>query len=238
MVGVGLLMLALVALGWGCASRGRLYDSDWFLRALMWSAPLGFIAVVAGWTTTEVGRQPWTVYGVMRTAHSVTPSLTGMRRAAFAAGLYRGLCHHVSRRAVVGARASCAAASPGDDDSAGGGGPSRRAGQAGAGRRAMILDFVPIWTLILGAGGVLLCAAGRFRSGRRHSLQFRQDHAPTRNLLMNSIAPIWDGNETWLVLGGIGLAGGLSAGLRHHPARGLFPHPGDAAGAGLSRRGV
>src|ERR1019366_8740736 len=39
---------------------------------------LGFVAVVAGWTTTEVGRQPWTVYGVMRTAQSVTPSLTGL----------------------------------------------------------------------------------------------------------------------------------------------------------------
>ena len=40
-------------------------------------APLGFIAVVAGWTTTEVGRQPWTVYGLLRTADFVSPSLTG-----------------------------------------------------------------------------------------------------------------------------------------------------------------
>jgi cytochrome d ubiquinol oxidase subunit I len=78
MVGVGLLMLALVAVGLWLRLRRRLYDSGWFLRGLTWSTPLGFIAVVAGWTTTEVGRQPWTVYGVMRTAHSVTPSLTGM----------------------------------------------------------------------------------------------------------------------------------------------------------------
>jgi cytochrome d ubiquinol oxidase subunit I len=40
-------------------------------------APLGFVAVLAGWITTEVGRQPWTVYGLMRTADSVPPSLTG-----------------------------------------------------------------------------------------------------------------------------------------------------------------
>jgi cytochrome d ubiquinol oxidase subunit I len=40
-------------------------------------APLGFVAVIAGWTTTEVGRQPWTVYGLLRTADSVSPSLTG-----------------------------------------------------------------------------------------------------------------------------------------------------------------
>jgi cytochrome d ubiquinol oxidase subunit I len=77
MVGVGTVMLALVMLGLWLRLRCKLYDSDWFLRALTWSTPLGFIAVVAGWTTTEVGRQPWTVYGVMRTAHSVTPSLTG-----------------------------------------------------------------------------------------------------------------------------------------------------------------
>ena len=39
--------------------------------------PLGFVAVLSGWTTTEVGRQPWTVYGLLRTADSMSPSLTG-----------------------------------------------------------------------------------------------------------------------------------------------------------------
>jgi cytochrome d ubiquinol oxidase subunit I len=77
MVGVGLIMLALVVVGLWLRFRRRLYDTGWFLWALTWSASLGFIAVVAGWTTTEVGRQPWTVYGVMRTAHSVTPSISG-----------------------------------------------------------------------------------------------------------------------------------------------------------------
>jgi cytochrome bd ubiquinol oxidase subunit I len=78
MVGIGLVMLAIVAAGLWLRLRKQLYDRDWFLRALMFAAPLGFLAVVAGWTTTETGRQPWTVYGVMRTAASVTPSLTGM----------------------------------------------------------------------------------------------------------------------------------------------------------------
>jgi cytochrome d ubiquinol oxidase subunit I len=77
MVGIGLLMLALVAAGLWLRARARLYNTNWYLKALMWATPMGFIAVVAGWTTTEVGRQPWTVYGVMRTAQSVTPSLTG-----------------------------------------------------------------------------------------------------------------------------------------------------------------
>jgi cytochrome d ubiquinol oxidase subunit I len=55
----------------------RIYQSDWFLRILQWMSPLGFIAVIAGWVVTEVGRQPWTVYGLLRTADSVSPSLTG-----------------------------------------------------------------------------------------------------------------------------------------------------------------
>jgi cytochrome d ubiquinol oxidase subunit I len=70
-------MLVLVAAGLWLRLSGRLYDRDWYLRLLMLASPLGFLAVVAGWTTTEVGRQPWTVYGVLRTAQSVTPSLTG-----------------------------------------------------------------------------------------------------------------------------------------------------------------
>jgi cytochrome d ubiquinol oxidase subunit I len=77
MVGVGLVMLAVVALSWLLRLRDRLFDSDWYLRLCEWVAPLGFIAVLAGWTTTEVGRQPWTVYGLLRTADSVSPSLTG-----------------------------------------------------------------------------------------------------------------------------------------------------------------
>jgi cytochrome d ubiquinol oxidase subunit I len=78
MVGAGLAMLGLVLVGLWLRLRRRLYDREWFLRVLMFASPLGFVAVVAGWTTTEVGRQPWTVYGVMRTAASVTPSLTGL----------------------------------------------------------------------------------------------------------------------------------------------------------------
>ncbi|MGE5537945.1 MAG: cytochrome ubiquinol oxidase subunit I [Gemmatimonas sp.] len=76
MVGIGLLMLALVVWSWFLRRRDRLYQSPAFLRACEIMGPSGFLAVLAGWTTTEVGRQPWTVYGVMRTADSVTPSLT------------------------------------------------------------------------------------------------------------------------------------------------------------------
>ena len=77
MVGAGVIMLIVALVGQFLRLRGRLWESRWFLRLCPWVAPLGFIAVIAGWTTTEVGRQPWTVYGLLRTADSVSPSLTG-----------------------------------------------------------------------------------------------------------------------------------------------------------------
>ena len=77
MVGIGLLMLALVVAAWIVKATGRLLQARGFLRIYEFASPLGFLAVLAGWTTTEVGRQPWTVYGLLRTADSVSPSLTG-----------------------------------------------------------------------------------------------------------------------------------------------------------------
>jgi cytochrome d ubiquinol oxidase subunit I len=78
MVSIGVLMLGLLVASWWLRYKGRLFDKPWFLRACLCVAPLGFVAVLAGWTTTEVGRQPWTVYGLLRTADSVSPSLTGV----------------------------------------------------------------------------------------------------------------------------------------------------------------
>ena len=76
MVGIAFIMLTVAVAGQLMRIGGRLYRSRWFLWLCRWTAPLGFIAVIAGWTTTEVGRQPWTVYGLLRTADSVTPSLS------------------------------------------------------------------------------------------------------------------------------------------------------------------
>jgi cytochrome bd ubiquinol oxidase subunit I len=77
MVGIGMIMLAIVIAGQIMRRGGLRYRSRWFLLVCQAAAPLGFVAVIAGWVTTEVGRQPWTVYGLLRTADSVSPSLTG-----------------------------------------------------------------------------------------------------------------------------------------------------------------
>jgi cytochrome d ubiquinol oxidase subunit I len=74
MVGCGTALAAVAALGGLLAWRRRgLPDQRWFLRILVLSGPLGFLAVEAGWVVTEVGRQPWIVRGVLRTADAVTP---------------------------------------------------------------------------------------------------------------------------------------------------------------------
>ncbi|MGE0222544.1 MAG: cytochrome ubiquinol oxidase subunit I [Acetobacteraceae bacterium] len=92
MVGVGLLMLAIVVAGNLLRRNDQLFSNDVFLRVCQYSAPLGFIAVLAGWVTTEVGRQPWTVYGLLRTADSVSPSLTGTDVAISLAGYVVAYC--------------------------------------------------------------------------------------------------------------------------------------------------
>ena len=77
MVGLGFLMLGVAAAGLWLRLRGRLYEARWFLKVAVVCSPIGFIALLAGWVTTESGRQPWVVYGLMRTADAVTPALTG-----------------------------------------------------------------------------------------------------------------------------------------------------------------
>jgi cytochrome d ubiquinol oxidase subunit I len=75
MVGIGLAMLALTIAGLYLWRRDRLATARRFQALCIAAMPLGFVAVIAGWVTTEVGRQPWVVYGLLRTRDAVTPSL-------------------------------------------------------------------------------------------------------------------------------------------------------------------
>jgi cytochrome bd ubiquinol oxidase subunit I len=73
MVGIGTLLgllgVVLLIVRW---RRGRLPDGRWWMRCVVAAGPLSLVALLAGWTTTEVGRQPWIVYRVMRTSEAVT----------------------------------------------------------------------------------------------------------------------------------------------------------------------
>src|SRR5712664_3110194 len=76
MVGCGLVMLLLAWVGTYLSRKGRVEQSRLLLWLTFLSFPLPFIATLTGWFTAEVGRQPWTVYGLLRTADAVTPFLT------------------------------------------------------------------------------------------------------------------------------------------------------------------
>ena len=100
MVGMGVLMLVVVAWGAWLRLRRRLFTSKAYLFVCNFMAPVGFVAVLAGWTVTEVGRQPWAVQGLLRTKDAISPSITGadvllslllyiaVYAVVFSAGLY------------------------------------------------------------------------------------------------------------------------------------------------------
>lgn len=74
MVGLGILMLAIAILYFIAVLRQKKWrNSKWLLKLFVIATPVGFIAVEAGWAVTEVGRQPWIMQGIMRTAEAVTP---------------------------------------------------------------------------------------------------------------------------------------------------------------------
>jgi cytochrome d ubiquinol oxidase subunit I len=86
MVGIGIVLLATAVTGAVLRRRGRLFDTRWFQMLAMAVTPLGFLAVLAGWTTAEVGRQPWVIYGQLRTvdaAASVTAEAVSLTLVIF-----------------------------------------------------------------------------------------------------------------------------------------------------------
>jgi len=87
MVGCGLLMLFLAWVGTAYSWAGRIEQQRWLLCGTFLSFPLGFVATLTGWFTAEVGRQPWTVYGLLRTADAATPFL-GRAQVAFTLALF------------------------------------------------------------------------------------------------------------------------------------------------------
>ncbi|AOA58929.1 cytochrome ubiquinol oxidase subunit I [Acinetobacter larvae] len=87
MVGLGMLMVAMSLFALYLRRNGKIYHNSWLHRWAVCMGPTGYIALLAGWVTTEVGRQPWVVYGVMRThdglSHSVSADQVGLSLIIF-----------------------------------------------------------------------------------------------------------------------------------------------------------
>ena len=75
MVGLGVLMLLLAFASLWAWRRGTLFGSRWLLRGWHWMLPSGFVALLAGWYVNEIGRQPYVIYGLLRTADAVSPNI-------------------------------------------------------------------------------------------------------------------------------------------------------------------
>ena len=85
---LGSLVFLVAAVGSFLYRRKRLERTRWYLWTAVWAIPLPFLAALAGWVLTEVGRQPWIVYGLLRTADANSPSVStawlGVSLATFA----------------------------------------------------------------------------------------------------------------------------------------------------------
>ena len=94
MVAIGFLMLGVALASLWLRRRKRLFETRWFLRLCAACTPIGFVALIAGWFVTEVGRQPWTVYGLLRTVDSTSPAITG-------SGVFSSLIAYVIVYAII-----------------------------------------------------------------------------------------------------------------------------------------
>jgi cytochrome d ubiquinol oxidase subunit I len=83
MAGLGVYFALMMIIGW--IRRNRLAESPLYLKLMFLSIPLPYIAIEAGWVLAEVGRQPWIVYGVMRTSDAVSPIATSQVLVSFLA---------------------------------------------------------------------------------------------------------------------------------------------------------
>ena len=189
MVGCGTAMLALVAIAGFLRLRGiDIFADRRFLWAAVAASPLGMIALEAGWVVTEVGRQPWIIRGVMRTAEAVTP----MEGLAVTFSVFSLLYIVLGVVVIVMLRAhvfevpdSRRRVDPAEPD-------------AGRGAR---MNSPELYWYIMGLGLVayVLTAGADFGGGVWDLLAAGPRRDAQRSAIEHAIAPIWEANHVWLI---------------------------------------
>jgi hypothetical protein len=197
MVGLGTIFIAVMVLSFIQLRRGRLFDSKPMLWILMLAAPLPYVANTAGWMTAELGRQPWLIYGLMRTAEGSSSSVSsgntmftllgfmGMYTLLLMLGLFM-IWRELDHGPGAGVEPAAAPAAP------------IRCSQLKEGEwlcfRALVLDC---------------CSDDRHVRRARRLRPRRRHHSPGRGEDRRGAAhgaeidrPVWDGNEVWLLAGG------------------------------------
>src|SRR5712671_6485164 len=120
MVGIGLLMIAIGLFGALLWWRGQLTTTRWYLSIVQYGWWLGFVAVLCGWITTEVGRQPWIAHGILRTADAISPVpaasvLTTLVLFVIVYGIVFAMGIYYINRLIVRGPQGAAVAPPGKD---------------------------------------------------------------------------------------------------------------------------
>ena len=216
MVGMGLIMLGVSWLGNLLRWRGRLETTRWFLWGTFLSFPTGFIAVLSGWYTAEVGRQPWVVYGAPANPRRGDAVADHRRRGPLAHRVRAGLCRLRRLRHLLHLQAA-----PRRAGRRGRGDPEcdreptagvRRHGRhrhRQPGRQPGGVDDDPstlalFWAAVIAAAILIYVILDGFDIGVGILFGTTRDETKRRQM-MTSIAPFWDGNETWLVVIGASL---------------------------------
>ena len=190
MVGLGTLFILVMGIAALLLLRGTLTRSRAMLWMLMLAFPFPYIATTAGWMTAELGRQPWLVYGLMRTAEGASPTVhsgTALFTLIGFTGLYFVLgvlfLFLVGREIAHGRSRSS---------------PARRPARMARSRRPVAELWFAIAAVMLTAYVVL--DGFDFGAGALHLFVARSD--PERRQVLGAIGPFWDGNEVWLLATG------------------------------------
>ena len=188
---LGGLMLLIALWGGWLLWRKKLEQAKWFQRTATGAIVVPFLACFGGWILTETGRQPWIVYGLQKTADAVSPSST-TTKVAFSLGVFLALYTGARDRRLLSDAPLRTARSARD---------RRRRGRSGARPGAQLL-MQTAWFWILFVLWSLYFVTEGFDFGVGMLLPILGRSEDDRRTMIQSIGPVWDGNEVWLVIAG------------------------------------
>ena len=212
MYGIAIIMFGLAVASLWLRWQGRLFTTRWFLRALVVMSPSGVVATLGGWYLAETGRQPWVIYGILRTADAISPVPAGVLLSTLIAfvciytlfmAAFLTFTLRMIRRGPQ--------AAPSQAEASGSLKPALKAPlmdrfihpNFGAGG-VMAMDLPLLSALFAAFAITLYVMLDGFDLGVGAMLLAQTDER-LRDQMVDSIMPTWDGNETWLIMAGVAL---------------------------------
>jgi hypothetical protein len=206
-----LCLIAFFALAFCCSCRNNFQDKRWFLKLAVWTLPAPWMAIECGWFVAEYGRQPWAVDGVLPTfyaasglaLHEIVLTLAGFTAIYTAAGREIKLMLKAIRKGPDEVLPSLQSPQPHASHNARRRPPARLRQENQDGFHSS--DYTTlrvIWWLLLGVLLIGFAVTDGFDLGVGTLLPFVARNDAERRLVINTIGPVWEGNQVWLILGG------------------------------------